>query len=308
MIGRALIVGYGSIGARHAHVLEELGLAVAVVSRRGAAEGRLMFSSVAHAFAGGSFNYVVVADETARHADSLAQVARSGHRGCVLVEKPLFAEPAAIPVHRFQRAGVGYNLRFHPAVRALRAALADRAALIADLHVGQWLGDWRPGRVVAATYSATRALGGGALRDLSHELDLATWLFGPWREVAALGGRLGDITVDADDGWGILLACERCPVVSLHLDTLDRAGRRTITVQVDGETLSADLIKGTLKCGHHEQSFPVERDHTYSAMHQALLRGCGDVCSLEEGLCVVRLIAAIENAKRERRWIGHEAT
>src|SRR5262249_8659529 len=254
-----------------------------------------------------SFNYVVVADETARHADSLAQVAESGHRGYVLVEKPLFAEPAAIPGHRFQRAGVGYNLRFHPAVRALRAALAGRGAQIADLHVGTWLGDWRPGRAIAATYSATRAAGGGALRDLSHELDLATWLFGPWREVAALGGRLGDITVDADDGWGILLACERFPVVSLHLDALDRAGRRTIIVQVDGETLSADLIKGTLSSGQNEQSFPAERDHAYLAMHQALLRDDRDVCSLEEGLGVVRLIAAIENATRERRWIGREA-
>src|SRR5262249_50424169 len=85
MMGPALIVGYGAVGARHAHVLEELGFSVAVVSRRGAAEGRPAFTSVAHAFAGRSFNYVVVADETARHADSLAQIARGGHSGYVLV-------------------------------------------------------------------------------------------------------------------------------------------------------------------------------------------------------------------------------
>jgi predicted dehydrogenase len=235
------------------------------------------------------------------------RVAQSGHAGWVLVEKPLFAVPSPLPAHGFRGAGVGYNLRFHPAVRALRAALAGRTTQMADLHVGQWLGDWRPGRVVAATYSATHAGGGGALRDLSHELDLATWLFGPWREVAALGGRLGEVTVDADDGWGILLACQRCPVVSVHLDALDRAGCRTITVQAGGETLAADLVKGTLAIGPSVETFPVERDTTYSAMHQALLGGSGEVCSLEQGLATVRLIAAIETAARERRWIEREA-
>jgi predicted dehydrogenase len=307
MTRRGLIIGYGSIGARHARVLEELGFHIDVVSRRGGADGRPVFASVAQAVERGSPDYIVVADETVRHSDSLAQIAQSGHVGCVLVEKPLFANPALIPAHRFRHAGVGYNLRFHPTLRALRTALAGRTAQMADFHVGQWLGDWRPGRAIAGTYSATRAGGGGALRDLSHELDLALWLFGQWGEVAALGGRLGDVTVDADDGWGILLACERCPVVSLHLDVLDRGGRRTITVQVEGETLHADLMRGTLTIGHEEKASPTERDVAFRAMHEALLGGSDEVCSLEGGVAVVELIAAIENAERQRRWIGREA-
>lgn len=307
MTRRALIIGYGSIGIRHARVLEAMGFAVAIVSRRGSADGRPAFATMALALEKGPFDHIVVADETSRHVESLAQVARSGHSGSVLVEKPLFAAPTLIPMHSFRCSGVGYNLRFHPAVRALRVALAGRRVQMADLHVGQWLGDWRPGRAVAATYSATRAAGGGALRDLSHELDLATWLFGPWQMVAAIGGRLGSVTVDADDGWEILLACERSPVVRLHLDTLDRAGRRTITVHVDGDTLRADLMQGTLRVGQKEMVFATERDSAFLAMHEALLGGSHEVCSLDEGLSVVRLIAAVESAERERRWIAREA-
>ena len=234
-------------------------------------------------------------------------MASSCHAGDVLVEKPLFAAARELPRHGFRNAGVGYNLRFHPAVRAMREALSDRNVQMAELSVGQWLGDWRPGRDAAQVYSATRARGGGVLRDLSHELDLAIWLFGAWNDVAARGGRFGNVTVDADDGWGILLSCERCPLVTINLNCLDRTGRRTITVQHDGETLRADLVAETLEIGGRMQQFTLEPDGTYALMHRGLREGAPDVCSLDQGLEVCKLIEAIELAQHQRRWIGRDA-
>lgn len=300
---RSLVVGYGSIGTRHAAVLERMGHAVSVVSRRGVGGGRPVFRSLGDALDAGSFDHIVVAVETVEHEATLAELAARNHTGFVLVEKPLFATPAALPRNNFRRAGVNYNLRFHPAVQALHAALAGRSAEIADFHVGQWLDDWRPGRDTAATYSASRAAGGGVLRDLSHELDLAAWLFGPARVVAALGGRLGKVTVDADDGWGLVMSCARCPVVTLQLNSLDRRSRRHVTIQVEGETLAADLVDGTVEIGQSRERIAVERDATIAAVHQALIEGKPEVCSLEEGVRVVTLIATIERSARERKFI-----
>src|SRR5579871_1198368 len=296
MTPRALVIGYGSIGARHARILEALAFNVSVASRRGEAGGRRVFRSVSEAMTSGAFDHVVVADETVRHFATLTELASAGHRGAVLVEKPLFVAPGPVPPHGFRAAAVGYNLRFHPVVAALRETLGNRRAEIASLHVGQWLGDWRPGREATTTYSASQARGGGVLRDLSHELDLATWLFGPWMRVAALGGRLGTVTIDADDGWGILMVCKRCPVVTLHLDALDRVGRRTIVVQVDGETLRADLVAATLEIGSDIRRFSVARDATYATMHRAMLHGSADLCTFDEGLRVVDLVDAVERA------------
>jgi predicted dehydrogenase len=300
---RALVIGFGSIGARHAGVLEELGATVSAVSRRGAAGGRPVYRTLIEALAAGPFDYAVVADETARHHETLAALAAHGFAGRVLVEKPLFATPESLPAYGFRSAGMGYNLRFHPAVIALREALAGRKIHMADFHVGQWLGDWRPARETATTYSASRDGGGGALRDLSHELDLATWLLGPWTTVAALGGRLGTVTVDADDGWGILLSCERCPVVTIHMNCLDRVGRRSITVQADGETFHADLVSGTVTLGGTVRTIESGRDDSYRAMHRAMIEETGDVCTLQQGLDVVDLIAAVERSAQERRFI-----
>lgn len=307
MIRRALVIGLGSIGERHARILEELGFAVSIVSSRHDCAGRPVFSSLAEAQAASPFDYIIVANETARHADTLAQLAASAHTGFVLVEKPLAHATIALPAHRFRGAAVGYNLRFHPVIQALRAAVAGRSAQMANFHVGQHLEAWRPGRDVATTYSASRAAGGGVLRDLSHELDLAIWLFGPWIRVAAIGGRLGTVTVDADDGWGILLSCDRCPVVTMEINSLDRIGRRTITVHADGETVRADLIASTLEVGQMKKQLVIERDEIYAAMHQAVFYGSKDVCTFEQGARVVDLMQAVERATKERRWIERSA-
>jgi predicted dehydrogenase len=302
-----LVIGYGSIGARHASVLESLGHTVSIVSRRRAGDGRPVFETLGEALDTRPFDYVVIAVETARHEAVLRELAFRGHAGSVLVEKPLFAASAPLPPHQFSHAGVGYNLRFHPAMQALRAALAGGPATIANLYVGQWLGDWRPFRTIETTYSASRAAGGGVLRDLSHELDLVTWLFGPWRKVAALGGRLSTVTVDSDDGWGIVLSCERCPVVTLQMNYLDRQGRRDISVQTRDTTLQADLVANRFTKDHQTEIYPLRRDATYTAMHEALSAGSDAVATLEDGLRIVDLIEAIEQAAREGRWVERKA-
>jgi len=306
MSRRALVIGYGSIGQRHARVLEWLGLEVAIVSRRGIGEGRTVYGDLPAEHLH-NFDYVVVANETARHADSLAGLAQMNFRGGVLVEKPLFAARRGLPQYRFAKAGVGYNLRFHPVVNALRQAIAGRAVQMAHLYVGQWLGDWRRGRDAKATYSGSRIQGGGVLRDLSHELDLATWLFGDWKRVAALGGRLGSVTVDSDDGWAILLECERCPVVAIHLSYFDRPARRAMTVQADGTTFRADLVANVLDTNGKVETFAVEPDATYRHMHHDMLADADSVCTLEEGCRIVAMVEAVEQAVSQRSWINAAA-
>src|SRR5690242_10170967 len=112
-MNRALLIGYGSIGMRHAQVLEDLSFEVVVVSRRGESGGRTVFVDLSSALSHASYDYAIVADETVKHAGSLADLVCADFQGAVLVEKPLFARPEPLPDHEFKRAGVGYNLRFH---------------------------------------------------------------------------------------------------------------------------------------------------------------------------------------------------
>ena len=63
----AVVVGLGSIGQRHARVLQELGHGVTTVSRRGDGD----YTSIASAIAAARPEYAVVATETSQHAESL---------------------------------------------------------------------------------------------------------------------------------------------------------------------------------------------------------------------------------------------
>jgi len=91
------------------------------------------------------------------------------------------------------------------------------------------------------------------------------------------------------------------------MQTLDRIGRRTITVHTDGETVRTDLVASTLEVGQVKKQLVIDRDQTYAAMHQAVFDGAKDVCTFEEGARAVDLIEAIEQATKERRWIERSA-
>lgn len=96
-----LVIGYGSIGARHARILAELGCRTAVVSRR-EVDFPVTYRGLAEALVAEQPDYVVVACETNQHHDALLSLASLGYRESVLVEKPLFKEWVELPSQPFR--------------------------------------------------------------------------------------------------------------------------------------------------------------------------------------------------------------
>jgi predicted dehydrogenase len=162
-----------------------------------------------------------------------------------------------------------------------------------NVYVGQHLSTWRPGRDHRSSASAVRG-SGGVLRDLSHELDTVRWLVGPWRRLTAIGGCFGALEIESDDAFGLLLETERCPLVSVQMNYLDHIGARTLGMILEEQTLHADLVAGTLRTPAGVESFAVERDETYRAMHLSILSGETGACDAVEGLAAVDTIDAAE--------------
>jgi predicted dehydrogenase len=297
---RALVVGLGSIGRTHARTLAELGATVEVVTQRESDVGKA-HPTIEAAFAGGGFDYCVVSSATGDHAGDVSALAEAGFGGVLLVEKPVTARSGEFPAGAdFERVGVGYNLRFHPAVRWLEQQLGGEPALVVDVAAQSYLPEWRPGRDHRETASAGRP-GGGVLRDLSHEIDLMLGLFGEPREVLALGGNLGDLGVDAETAVAAALELERARVATLRLSYLDRMPERRVRVTTALETFEADLLSGKCRTSTAEELHPVEWPRTYADLHLAMLgRGPGGVCTLEEGLRVVACIEELEGAMGDR--------
>ncbi len=299
---KALVVGYGSIGQRHSRLLRDMGMNVSIVSRR-EIPAEQCFSSVAEALATGAFDYVVVANETADHAAAVDALLGEGYSGRVLIEKPVSSKVASMDVTGFAGSAVGYNLRFHPVLSALHDALARKKLLSMQIYCGQYLPTWREGRDYRRSYSA-QAQGGGALRDLSHELDYALWLGGAWKRVAALGGHVSNLEIESDDSFMLLLELERCSMATVQVNYLDRPGRREIVVNAEEHTYRADLVQGILETDGVACKFSIDRDATMIAQHRAALASDYRLlCTLAEGEAVVRLIDAANRAVADKIWV-----
>ena len=190
-----LIIGYGSIGVRHASILSRLGHSVHVVSKRDT-EGFPCYLSIKDAFQNTNFDYVVISNETCNHYNSFMELNGLGYSGKLLIEKPVFSAPRSLPQLGFGKVFVGYNLRFHPVIQKLREFLNHRIIYSIHAYVGRYLPDWRPGTNYTKCYSAFRDQGGGVLRELSHELDYINWMTGGWKMVAAKGGEFSNLQIN----------------------------------------------------------------------------------------------------------------
>jgi len=300
---QALVIGYGSIGARHARLLNELGHKAAVVSSH-KPDFPLVYADLKTALTSHEPEYVVIANETRQHRETLSNLRELGFIGVALVEKPLFAQYADIAPQEALTTLVAYNLRFHPVIQRLRAVLAGEKVLTVQAYAGQYLPGWRPGTDYRQSYSASGARGGGVLRDLSHELDYLTWLLGGWQKVSALGGHLSSLEITSDDVFALLLTTPACPVVNLQVNYLDRTGRRSIIVNTDRHTIEANMIAGTLQVDDVRETFTIAREDTYRAMHQEILAGDrSTACTLAQGLDTMRLIDAAEHSVRRGEWV-----
>jgi len=293
-----IVIGHGSIGARHVRCLEAMNVPVTVVSRRQGVHA-MAVPSIEAAVEARPSRHALVANETSRHRATVGALEAAGFKGRILVEKPVWDhnEPAFFNPEIDVRAA--FVLRFHPVIAVLRAALAGDPdpVVAADLTCASYLPDWRPGQDYRQTASAKRADGGGALRDLTHELDLARLLLGPYRIVHAMGGRLSALEIETDDVWRLHARAASGTQIHFSLDYLRRPPRREITLYTAHATYVGDLLAGQVtRNGDLVADVPpLDRDRLYIDQLQAFLSlDGGALATLEEGLSVAETVAEVE--------------
>ena len=145
----------------------------------------------------------------------------------------------------------GYNLRFDPSLKALKSVIDD--GLIGNpvglrAEVGQYLPDWRPTTDYRDAVSANRSLGGGALLELSHELDYAQWLMGDITSVSAQVGQVSDLEIDVEDIAELNVRFGSGAIGNIHLDFVQRTPSRQCRIIGTEGTLIWDAIANTVRC------------------------------------------------------------
>jgi predicted dehydrogenase len=264
VVMRILIAGLGSIGFRHlknvkiveptAHITvwhlhskpgseeQTRGLADAVVYRlEDALDSRPQVA--------------FITGPASCHVESALPMAESGAH--LFIEKPL--SNVMEGVDELLRACrerrlilmVGYNFRFHRPLQAMREALVEGRIgqpLALRAEVGQFLPDWRPDSDYRQSASARHVLGGGAVLELSHELDYSRWLVGEVGGVVAQVRKVSNLEIDVEDLAEIILKFRNGTIGSVHLDMVQRAPTRSCRVVGTEGTLSWDWADRRVRC------------------------------------------------------------
>ena len=321
---RALVVGCGSIGRRHARNLKSLGVrklgfcdtsAEALKRCREELQGET-FSDYGEALREFGPDMVLICTPPVCHVEeALAALQARAH---VFIEKPLSHESGGIQVliaearHHDRSVQVGYNMRFHPGLKILKE-LVDSGkigrVLWLNVEAGQYLPDWRPWQHYRESYSARHELGGGIILDGSHELDYICWLLGRPTEVTCRAEHLSSLDVDVEDSAWIYLTFPERRRAELHLDFVQRAYTRTCKVVGETGTALWDFNVQEVRWFSAEQpgwnSIPYvfEANDMYVAEMAHFLgslgTGTGPMVDLEQGRDVIRLVEAAKKSSEE---------
>lgn len=299
---KVLVIGFGSIGKRHSNAFKELKADVAFVTKQ-TIEGERSYKTLTEALKKFSPEIAIISNDTGLHEQSLKELESEGFKGIVMVEKPLGHKPFELK-YDFSVLVVSYNLRMSPILSMLKKELSTKRIIAASIYCGQYLPDWRTGRDYRSVYSAKKDLGGGVLRDLSHELDYAQWLFGPMKKVVAHGGHFSSLEIETDDVFTLLGESSSCHSINISVNYLDRVARRTIIIHTNEESYYADLITGCLLKNNEVLLENIKTVDTYIEQARRLLNNeMSAFCTFEEGLYTMKLIEAAEKSVIEKRFI-----
>lgn len=132
----------------------------------------------------------------------------------ILIEKPISNSTVGIKElietckQKSLNLRTGYNLRYLESLIYFRDCIMNsEIGRIQSIRceVGQYLPDWRPGKDYRDTVTARKELGGGALLELSHELDYLQWIFGSAEWVSAVIGKQSQLEIDTEDSAHLVI-------------------------------------------------------------------------------------------------------
>jgi predicted dehydrogenase len=321
MIGTTVaVLGTGSIGLRHLSVLRALGeKPIAVPVRQGraitlTAEGWEVAESLDEAESKGA-RAAVIATDTLRHVADAEHALRLGLD--VLCEKPLAEDMFAASQLPHLTEGarpklfVAYCLRFDAGLLAFRS----RLGLIGEIHsvrieCRSFLPEWRPDRDYRESYSA-RVSEGGVLRDLSHEVDYACWIFGTPKAVSGVARNTRRLGIESEEIAEAFWVASNGAYVSIALDYLSKPPVRFVRASgilgdLEYDFLSRRLVLRVVRGTQKEETVPGNPGDWYMAQMRQFLQVVaggepGVLATGQHGLQVLALCDAWRKSTRTGR-------
>ena len=295
----ALIIGYGSIGKRHHKILKKLNYfkKIFILSKR-----NLLIKDQSNLIQNlkdakdKNITYIVIASRTENHLIHIKEIEKYFKNLYILVEKPIFEKFFNINVKK-NKYFVGYNLRFNPIILYLKKYLKNKKIIFFDIKCTSFLPSWRKKSEYFKSNSSGN--GGGALLELSHEIDYAQLIFGVIKKIEHSSvDKISNLKVKKDD-IVVFNGKSLKSKFSIHLNLFSHYKERKIIIYLEDQTIISDLVKNKITFYKNHKiikkiNFKVESNDTYIKQHKITFLGKND-CSFKENLNFMKLIDNLKN-------------
>ncbi len=260
--------------------------------------------------------YAIIASPAPFHIETASFLLQNNV--AVLIEKPLADTVESCTQlitslsSQQNSVAVGYCLRFLPSAIVVKnfldtASLGKLYNVVAN--VGQFLPDWRSDKNYKDSVSARKELGGGALLELSHELDYLAWLLGDLELQHSWLRTTDELDLKVEDIVDLVLTTNAGTYINVHLDFIQKSTQRNCQFIGEFGRLVWDLMSNSVLL-HNSQGVEIlysEPEYNKNGMYISMLQafenikttGMSNLATIESSSKIIQLI---EDAKKSNKW------
>lgn len=256
-----LIIGYGSIGSRHAKNLLKLGIndicvfrTYKNISKYPISKKLKIFNNFKEALNYKRYNLIIISNPTSEHVRYALKCIKKKIN--LYIEKPL--SNSLKNINKLKNLSIKYNtkifigcqLRFNPGLIFIKKIIEKKIlgkVYSVSSDVGEYLPNWHPSENYKLSYASKKKLGGGVILTLIHEIDYLYWLFGQFKNVYAIGGKVTNLIINVEDTVVSSILTKKNIPIMLRMDYWRTPPSRTLNIVCEKGQLFWDFYKKEAK-------------------------------------------------------------
>jgi len=300
---KVLLIGYGSIGKKHAKNLIDIGIKPYILTKYPDDLDAIFLRDIEE-IKDVDIDFCIITTPTAKHLDALERcLTLSNIPRKILIEKPLECSYSRgkkikdITKKNGIDIFIAYNMRFFKIFNVIIKFIKEQKGAIRIVNVvaGQDLREWRPYKDYTESYSAHRDLGGGVDLDLSHEIDYIFWMFGNnFKDKIIFRNKISNLKINSPDIFKLILDYNTF-IVDVTLDYIRSPKERYIRILCEGDkNLYYNFVTNILKIGEKQIVISDDNNQSYKEMLKNLLnlndKNKNIFCSIDEGLNILKIL------------------
>jgi predicted dehydrogenase len=312
------IIGLGSIGLRHVQAIKAIGIDQIFHYKTGKGnklipkdlESQIIVVDNIEEFR--KVDCIIISNPTSLHGKAVKEVVSL--KKPIFVEKPLsdtYVEDNELQMLLEDypaKIQLGFCLRFHPIILKVKEILNNETLgdiYFSRLDVGQYLPTWHPYTDYSQEYFSIKKLGGGAIRTLSHEIDLAIFFFGKPLSVKGQVSKVSNLNIDVDDYSSALLKYQSI-MVNLNIDFLSRKPHRKGVIMGKKADLYYDIFSKEIfiidNDGKQTNYTIEDKDMYVEQMRSFVFNTDANYANLTDSKILSEIIKQVEENSKTNIW------